>query len=1017
MSLVRIYGLPQAGISGDFYEKRREAYHDLSLLADEKKNRLLNWLEERRDDARVLAYTSTLSGLVDRVHAQVLMVAEPTANERPPPNPLGARAEYHELRAHLNTVRNAYGIYKTIGFADSETGRVFVSTRQGDREQNQAQPAAFARALRLPGDVVFKVVPGKSASDFVLQIILAPLNKVLGARTPRAVLLMTVDPRDFVPLLLKTGLGLGTTGEALLINEQTKILSTLKHKLADGTQAIPLQHTITARPATLAARGEEGIIQATDYRGVPVMAAFRHIRISPDMGWGLVVKQDETEVFAALRRSIKTTTVLGIFSLVVLVALTWLIATRLSRPLRQLSDTANRVINGDLSSRAPVHGNDEVGMLASLFNAMVGRIERTHIELQDAVLERTRKLTASEERFRAVAESAIDAIISADSQGNIILWNPAAERIFGYTQDEIIGRPLTTIMPERYREAHIASVTRLAGGGNRYLTEKTVELSGLRKNGLEVPLDVAISHWEAGGEQFFTGILRDVTERERTKRALEANEQRIRSLLESTSEGIYGIDTDGHCTFANPACVRLLGYAETADLLGKDMHQLLHHSRADGSEYPVEDCHIYRACHEGDSIHIDDEVFWRADGSSFPAEYWSSPIRENDEITGTVVTFMDISQRQATQDALRQREMELVEAQRIARMGNWDWDLVGSELRWSDEAYRIFGMNPQGFGINYEAFMEAVHPLDRESVQVSVNAALKGEPYSIDHRIVLPNGEERTVHEQGVVHFDADGNAVHMTGTVQDITERKQLEEEQVELIVQLEKQNEELERFTYTVSHDLKSPLVTIKGFAGQLTQDLSKGRQDRMADDAERIERAAEHMHELLDDLLELSIVGQVANAPEDVSLSAVVDEAAGLLSAQFAERDVRLEVAPDLPVVSVDRIRLLEVIQNLMENAVKFMGDQTSPLVEVGVREAEGEVICFVRDNGSGIDPRHQHKAFAIFERMHPEIEGTGIGLALAKRIVETHGGRIWLESEGEGHGSTFYFWLPGKAQTGE
>ena len=257
---------------------------------------------------------------------------------------------------------------------------------------------------------------------------------------------------------------------------------------------------------------------------------------------------------------------------------------------------------------------------------------------------------------------------------------------------------------------------------------------------------------------------------------------------------------------------------------------------------------------------------------------------------------------------------------------------------------------------------------------------------------------------------------------LQEIEKRKEAQAEREEFVEELETKNAELERFTYTVSHDLKSPLVTIKGFLGLLRRDLAavgedSGARDRVEHDLQRIEAAADRMRRLLEELLELSRVGRLVNPEEHVSLSVLAQEAAELVSGASQASGVEVEVAADLPVVFVDRTRLVEVFQNLLENAVRFMGDQSSPRIEVGERPATSDqVCCLVRDNGEGIDPRYHDKIFGLFERLSPESsEGTGIGLALVKRIVEFHGGRVWVESEGPGHGSTFCFTLPRPASS--
>jgi signal transduction histidine kinase len=234
---------------------------------------------------------------------------------------------------------------------------------------------------------------------------------------------------------------------------------------------------------------------------------------------------------------------------------------------------------------------------------------------------------------------------------------------------------------------------------------------------------------------------------------------------------------------------------------------------------------------------------------------------------------------------------------------------------------------------------------------------------------------------------------------------------------VALERQNAELERFSYTVSHDLKSPLVTIRGFLGLLEKDVNRGDQEGVRRDIDQIEAASKTMGRLLNDVLELSRVGRVANPSEEVALSQLAQEAAGLVRGQIEAREVDMEIDPQMPTVVGDRMRLLEVFQNLIDNAVQFMADQPKPRVSVGAKAEEGLVVCFVRDNGRGIEPRYQDKIFDLFERLDNEAEGSGVGLALVKRIVEVHGGRVWVDSEGGGQGATFWFSLatPGTAES--
>jgi signal transduction histidine kinase len=236
------------------------------------------------------------------------------------------------------------------------------------------------------------------------------------------------------------------------------------------------------------------------------------------------------------------------------------------------------------------------------------------------------------------------------------------------------------------------------------------------------------------------------------------------------------------------------------------------------------------------------------------------------------------------------------------------------------------------------------------------------------------------------------------------------------DLIRELESKNAELERFTYTVSHDLKSPLVTINGFLGYLEADVAANDMERFRHDSQRIQEAVGKMHALLTELLELSRIGRIINPPQLVPFDELLHDVMDNLHGQLTSRGVTVHIQPNLPALYGDRQRLTEVLQNLIDNAVKFMGDQPHPRIEIGCNgEEDGLPIFFVRDNGIGIPQGLQDRIFGLFNKLNPESEGSGVGLAVVKRIVEVHGGRIRVQSEsspkGEaGKGSTFFFTLP-------
>jgi PAS domain S-box-containing protein len=257
----------------------------------------------------------------------------------------------------------------------------------------------------------------------------------------------------------------------------------------------------------------------------------------------------------------------------------------------------------------------------------------------------------------------------------------------------------------------------------------------------------------------------------------------------------------------------------------------------------------------------------------------------------------------------------------------------------------------------------------------------------------------------------------YFAAQVEDITGRKVAEEQREELIKELAMKNSELDRFTYTVSHDLKSPLLGIRAYLSLMEIALNAGRIDEVREYIPRISTAALSLENLISTLLSLSRSGKVVENPARIPFTDLARQAAGMLDATLKERGVTLTIPDSLPVISGDRQRLLQVMINLLDNAVKFMGDQKEPSVVVGVSDDRETPVFFVKDNGMGIRQEDQSKVFGLFERIHTEIPGTGIGLATVKRIIEAHGGIIHVESDGPGKGTTFRFTLPGVVGEGD
>jgi PAS domain S-box-containing protein len=381
-----------------------------------------------------------------------------------------------------------------------------------------------------------------------------------------------------------------------------------------------------------------------------------------------------------------------------------------------------------------------------------------------------------------------------------------------------------------------------------------------------------------------------------------------------------------------------------------------------------------------------------------------------------LATFHDVTEHRRAEEALRGTNEYLDSLFNYANAPIVVWDPQFKITRFNCASESLTGRKASDV---LDQSLEILFPADRvEDSMKLIRKTLEGERLeTVEIDIQHLDGPVRAVLWNSATLFTPDGKTPVATiaqGT--DITDRKRAEDALRQRDRDLQERNAELTRFTYAVSHDLKSPLVTIKTFLGYLEQDIRGQDAEGVKKDMNYIRTAADKMARLLDELLDLSRVGRKVNPPEETPLKAIVKEAMDLVAGQIAERGVKVEVTEEPVILHGDRMRLVEVFQNLLDNACKFMGDQAAPRVEIGVEKSGGETVFFVRDNGLGIDPRYQSKLFGLFEKLDPSTAGTGIGLALVRRIVKVHGGRIWMESEGIGKGATFRFTLGGKENHG-
>ncbi len=306
-------------------------------------------------------------------------------------------------------------------------------------------------------------------------------------------------------------------------------------------------------------------------------------------------------------------------------------------------------------------------------------------------------------------------------------------------------------------------------------------------------------------------------------------------------------------------------------------------------------------------------------------------------------------------------------------------------------------------------YYDLIHPDDRPHVASTRRDAIQNrQPYSYEYRIVRADGGTRWVWERGMVVRDCQDHRGHIEAVITDITDRKDSARLR-DLNKSLEAKTKEVEQFTYSVSHDLKSPLASCVGLIGCLEEDLEAYGQRYPTDLITRIKSNMDRMSRCIDDLLELTRIGRVRHEPVVLDMVQIARQIADDLSVQAIKVGATIGIAEDLPDAYADKIRVSEVIENLLSNALKYGTDNPSPTITIGWKQVKGKPHYFVRDNGKGVPESFQPKIFNLFEKYDKSNNGTGVGLTIVKRIIEVHGGEIWLESEPD-RGATFYFSLP-------
>ena len=635
-----------------------------------------------------------------------------------------------------------------------------------------------------------------------------------------------------------------------------------------------------------------------------------------------------------------------------------------------------------------------------------GRVERV-VNLTEDITER--KLTEAaikenEEKYRTLWESSPDGLFILTDV--FIDCNEQATRIWACQREDIIGHSPLDFSPKVQPDGRLsaeAAKERISVALRGVPT--TFYWQHLRKDGILIDCEVSLKRITIGGKSVVQAIVRDITERKRAEEALREQERFLASIFASIQDGISVLDNALNVIRVNPTMEKW--YSHNMPLVGKKCYQVYH-----GLDKPCAICPSCRTIMEGESFYEVVPKVGRDGKQTGWLDLYSFPLIDmaTGQLKGVIEYVRDITEQVSAQNALRESE----ERYRTIM----EQSLVGATIIQNGRfvfanqaASTITGYSNNDILLwSTNDLLNFVHPDDRELV---ITHLQKTEPARDSSsrfifRFMHKSGRyiwieifTRSIHYQ---HGDAE------LGLFIDVTDRKQGEIARQKLLKELSQRNKEMEEFVYSISHDLKTPLATILGYIEMIAtmEEVTLGENQRKY--IGRIEVAARRMVRLIDDLLLLSRAGKVYTPSEQVNVGNLVDEVFNQLTLKARQRKVELKRSSNLPELFSDRMRLSQVFTNLVDNAIKYSKTDGKPLVEVLYQEEPKEHLFTVLDNGIGIEPDYWNRIFEVFYRLAPDShEGTGIGLALVRKIVESFGGRVWVESV-LGEGSSFKFTLP-------
>jgi PAS domain S-box-containing protein len=610
------------------------------------------------------------------------------------------------------------------------------------------------------------------------------------------------------------------------------------------------------------------------------------------------------------------------------------------------------------------------------------------------------ELLLAQKKNQAIIDNSADGIYQSDIEGKFIMVNLSMARIFGYDSPEELIRSVTDIGKQIYAEPSERSKMALLLLEQGHIENYEIQVLKKNKEVIYVSANIRVVKGENGAISYFEGILEDITDRKKAEEEIKKANERYDLVLAATSDGIWEWNFQTGIDYCSPKWCEILGYAYNdpalphtykswEERIHKDhisfvMNELKTHLETK-EPFDVEYLHLHKSGHYNWHRIIGKAIF-----------------NKSGKAIRMVGSIRDITRRKEIEENLLNLSNRMKLAVKATSIGIWDWDIINNTCDWDEEMFKIYNVDPLSSKSVNESWTAAVHPEDLERVNEELRLAIEeGKEYDSEFRIFWKDGSIHYVKGNALVLKDQFDVPQHMVGTNTDITVRKEAEIE----IMQL---NQSLDQFANITAHDLQEPIRMVSGFLGLLDKKYGNALDEQGKSYIFRAKDGADRMSILIKDLLEFSRSGNKAVKKEPVDFAVVMDLVKKDLSIVMTDTGAVIHMPEFLPVVKGAQSALYRLILNLVSNGIKFRKKDTTPEVKLCFNETREFWEFTLQDNGIGVPEKDQHKLFQAFQRLHrrEEYPGTGLGLVTCKKIVETHGGKIWMTSD-VGKGTAFHF----------